>query len=368
MSILDIIGVISDDVVDKLAAAGLPPLSDGQIVIGIGKANETSAPPRIVFIPSSFRFGPRSNPANYAPRLSTTLGVQGTGIRSFAMTQYGGGYTTATVTLSAPDIVGGTQATALATITSNGAISRIVPVVVGSGYVNPPTVTVTGDGSGATATANLRPTLEALSVAQQPAFGSVFHRFEVRCWGVNSVGGVISPDPMLDYVATQLLAEQVLASAHSLFPGLHDESDGKWLDAQETAMALDVLGRAATFNLEIACPLLREPIVPTAGASIQYAPPQTQSAPTTLMQPLYGGLLIANATNATPIQITTTIPHGLVTGTNLSIGGCNGNTAANGFWAITVIDGTNFTLNGSTGNGAYTGGGIVGPAGSALTG
>lgn len=65
------------------------------------------------------------------------------------------------------------------------------------------------------------------------------------------------------------------------------------------------------------------------------------------------------ATNASPIQITTTATNTLVTGQTVTISGVQGNTAANGTWTITVINGTTFTLNGSTGNGAYTSGGTV---------
>lgn len=72
--------------------------------------------------------------------------------------------------------------------------------------------------------------------------------------------------------------------------------------------------------------------------------------------------LVSNATNATPIQITTTTAHGLVTGDDAMIYGVLGNTAANGYWIITRIDNTNFTLNGSVGNGAFTSGGGVYPA------
>lgn len=66
---------------------------------------------------------------------------------------------------------------------------------------------------------------------------------------------------------------------------------------------------------------------------------------------------ISNATNATPIQITTTDPHGLTTGRLVGISGVLGNTAANGQFIVTVVNGTQFTLNSSVGNGAYTGDG-----------
>lgn len=68
---------------------------------------------------------------------------------------------------------------------------------------------------------------------------------------------------------------------------------------------------------------------------------------------------VTAASNATPIQITTSVANALVTGQTVTISGVTGNTAANGTFVITRIDSTNFTLNGSVGNGAYAGGGTV---------
>lgn len=61
------------------------------------------------------------------------------------------------------------------------------------------------------------------------------------------------------------------------------------------------------------------------------------------------------ATNASPIQITTSAANNLVTGQTVTINGATGNTAANGTWVVTVINSTQFTLNGSTGNGTFSG-------------
>jgi hypothetical protein len=64
---------------------------------------------------------------------------------------------------------------------------------------------------------------------------------------------------------------------------------------------------------------------------------------------------ISAATNATPIQITTSTTNGLITGQTVTIYGITGNTAANGTFTITVLNNTQFTLDGSAGNGAFTG-------------
>ena len=69
---------------------------------------------------------------------------------------------------------------------------------------------------------------------------------------------------------------------------------------------------------------------------------------------LQQALIISSATNASPIQCTTSTTNPFVTGDQVLIAGAVGNTAANGIFTITVIDTSNFTLNGSAGNGTYT--------------
>ena len=66
---------------------------------------------------------------------------------------------------------------------------------------------------------------------------------------------------------------------------------------------------------------------------------------------------VSGATNATPIVITTSTSHGYVTGDRVFITGVTGNTAANGYWIVTVVDADEFSLNDSVGNGAYVSGG-----------
>lgn len=69
-------------------------------------------------------------------------------------------------------------------------------------------------------------------------------------------------------------------------------------------------------------------------------------------------LAVTAATNASPIALTTAT-HGLTTGDYVTVSGVLGNTAANGYWAVTVTGPTTFTLVGSVGNGAWTSGGRV---------
>ncbi len=69
---------------------------------------------------------------------------------------------------------------------------------------------------------------------------------------------------------------------------------------------------------------------------------------------------VTDATNETPVSITTAEPHGKSTGDTVTVSGVLGNTAANVTDnAITVVDANTFTLDDVVGNGAYTSGGIV---------
>ncbi len=71
-------------------------------------------------------------------------------------------------------------------------------------------------------------------------------------------------------------------------------------------------------------------------------------------------LTVSGATNASPIEITTTVPHGLITRSVVTIASVGGNTGANGTaWTITRTGASTFTLNDSTGTGTYTSGGTV---------
>jgi hypothetical protein len=62
---------------------------------------------------------------------------------------------------------------------------------------------------------------------------------------------------------------------------------------------------------------------------------------------------ITNATNASPIVVTTADNHGLATGDLVEIQGVLGNTATNGTWTITSVSATSFSLDSSSGNGAW---------------
>ena len=68
----------------------------------------------------------------------------------------GTGYTSASVTFSSPQQVGGSQATGIAKVSSDGTISQVVVTDPGSGYTEEPSVSIQGDGAGATAVSDIR--------------------------------------------------------------------------------------------------------------------------------------------------------------------------------------------------------------------
>lgn len=63
---------------------------------------------------------------------------------------------------------------------------------------------------------------------------------------------------------------------------------------------------------------------------------------------------VINASNTSPIVITSGANHGLVTGDQIVVSGVGGNTGANGTFFVTVLSLTTLSLNGSAGNAAFT--------------
>ena len=72
-----------------------------------------------------------------------------------------------------------------------------------------------------------------------------------------------------------------------------------------------------------------------------------------------GPSTVISASNTSPIVLTTAAPHGLQSGMQVIISGVQGNTTANGVFTISALGATLLALNGSTGNGAWTTGGTV---------
>lgn len=107
---------------------------------------------------------------------------------------------------------------------------------------------------------------------------------------------------------------------------------------------------------------------PTSYVAVALMSPSTQpiSASRLITAPMQTSMrdnaaiiTITNATNASPIAITTSAAHGLSTGNFVNQQNVGGNTAANGTFRITVTGATSYTLDGAAGNAAYTSGGIA---------
>ena len=107
--------------------------------------------------------GSYSNWATLGTAVPVNPGSPSSQLESITVTSPGSGYTqsTTTVSISAPDLAGGTQATAVAIVTE-GKITSIVITNDGSGYYVAPEITIDDPGTdgeeGATATAKLEST------------------------------------------------------------------------------------------------------------------------------------------------------------------------------------------------------------------
>jgi hypothetical protein len=71
--------------------------------------------------------------------------------------------------------------------------------------------------------------------------------------------------------------------------------------------------------------------------------------------------IVGDATNASPIVITTTTKHTFLNGDRVQVRDAQGNDAANGLWTVANKTDFTFELAGSTGSGVYDLGGIVFP-------
>lgn len=89
-----------------------------------------------------------------SPQWNAQQNAKPMSISNIKVTNGGSGYTNATVTIDAP--TSGTTATATPVI-QGGVITSIQLTIIGEGYDSVPNVTISGDGSGGTATATLAP-------------------------------------------------------------------------------------------------------------------------------------------------------------------------------------------------------------------
>lgn len=74
-----------------------------------------------------------------------------------------------------------------------------------------------------------------------------------------------------------------------------------------------------------------------------------------------GQFTVTDASNSTPIFITTSIPHAIVDLTVVIVANVTGNLAANGVWVADATAPNILRLRGSVGNGAFGGAGTIQP-------
>ena len=247
----------------------------------------------------------------------------------------------------------------------------------------------TGNGDwtgGGTATANLEATIETIVVAALAA------ETEVAADVVTSVLSEIPPLPLDFSTITNLLAQPVVdpaqfgglvnaftrvAKAAGLFTALapdvasftfavQNASSFGWLDpsalplapvASASYSAFEALLRALKLQRRQAARIPK--LFDVLGQWVAPGSPPTDMAAAIGAGPVL--IDIADASNASPIVVTTATPHSLQTGSNVSISNVLGNTAANGNFTVTVVDKSKFSLDGIAGGGAYTGGGVITP-------
>jgi hypothetical protein len=131
------------DIPNGIQAQGIAVISGGaivgitMIVPGFGYTKN----PTITFLSSSGTGAAATAVLGYTSAIHGGCIHQSGYVQSIVVTNGSSGYTVPpVVTISRPDIPGGIQATALATV-SGGAVSSVVMTNPGTGYFNPPTVT-----------------------------------------------------------------------------------------------------------------------------------------------------------------------------------------------------------------------------------
>lgn len=246
------------------------------------------------------------------------------GIASITVDVQGTGYTVApTVTISAPDITGGTQATATATITGDSAPlyageGNVVSITVtepGSGYTSAPTVTIAAPdetinhGTGATATATISDT-EVVSITITSA-GSYYD---------------IAPTVTLSAPTTPYTATVTATVSNGIVTAL-TASDQGW--GYETAPTLtiaapDVTPTTAAFTAVLTGDAVTSLTIDDAGAGYLTAPTLTIAADASVASNVATGTAVlsddgvasititnAGATYVNPPTVTIAAPTGL---------------------------------------------------------
>jgi FtsP/CotA-like multicopper oxidase with cupredoxin domain len=247
----------------------------------------------------------------------------------------------APVTIGAPDVLGGIQATATATVGAQGAVTAITIDNPGSGYTTLPTVTIAGAGAGATATAavTLSPAVTSITITN-PGGGYTAPQVVINdttgsgaaatvYGGVESVSlvnaGTGYTAPTVDFSLPQWL-DGVAATGHVTCDTTPDTACG--LGSTITGIVIDSPGSGYTAppTITIRDGTLADPILPggsgaeaTANSLVLQTVEMTDfgsnySAPTVSFADLSGSGATADAT-------VSQVGAGIVSGITVDTGG-----------------------------------------------
>jgi peptidoglycan hydrolase-like protein with peptidoglycan-binding domain len=157
-------------------------------------------------------------------------------VTNITITNPGSGYTNATVTIAPPTGVNGVTALAHATISGGTIASTTLDVTIcgntgGEGYSAAPTVTINGDGTGATATASI-----SASMTGQPC-GTRQGNWRFR-FGVGDIGNVVTPDTLNtgNPGFAQWIGDYLGLAGNTSTPG-YNQSSFTWKAANQNSSA-----------------------------------------------------------------------------------------------------------------------------------
>jgi hypothetical protein len=156
----------------------------------------------------------------------------------------------------------------------------VVIVNPGTGYITAPTVTIAGDGAGATAFVKLAPTPELLREISSRALWSERKKYRVNVWGCTYTSGVATPNPDSDWDFVEMTYQVLIQSLQALASGVYALGRGAWVSSLPNSTKLDMMGRMYEFELEIATP------VPDTG--VAFVPVGTLAQPKVYFQPADG--------------------------------------------------------------------------------
>ncbi len=189
-----------------------------------------------------------------SPQWAVQQNAKKQSISTINVTDGGTGYTAATVTIDAPPA--GSTATASAII-NGGVITSIQLSVVGEGYVDIPNVSISGDGSGATAVAVLAPkdghganVLKELDAR----YAIVSARFEDNEGGYFPISGE-NDFRQISIILDPLDVNGAEAEAPRYIGPDHDDWDGSETSGKSELMS----GSGTTVYIENLAPVVRQP-------------------------------------------------------------------------------------------------------------